>query len=230
MRAGRTGSRTDCGGRAMQRDLTLAASGNARARAQSDAEDRLLSADEPLAALQLRCGGELPGKISVPALLEVVRKARRFGLKLARPVIAQDGIETVTAWVEVEPRGDGQDGCDIVLLSWRSAPLVPLEQHEIDNRRAEIDRHLAEFSARLDVDQRVLVCEAQAPDLAELAAAMRAGIGQPWTDFVEIQGNAHGIPLHWRLLDGVKVSVIGSQIGSGRTGGSDACGDRATMD
>lgn len=194
----------------MQRDLTVASSGTALACGTTDAEDRLVSADEPIAALQLRCGGELPGKIAVPALLEIVRKARRFGLKLARPVVAQDGAETITAWVEVEPRADGEAGCAIALLSWRSSPLVPLEQQELDNRRAEIDRHLAEFSARLDADQRVLVCETQAPDLAELAAAMRAGAGQSWTDFVDIQGSAHGIPLHWRLLDGVKVSVIGS--------------------
>lgn len=194
----------------MQRDLTMASSGTSLAHGISDADDRLVSADEPIAALQLRCGGELPGKIAVPALLEVVRKARRFGLKLARPVIAQDGAETITAWVEVQPRPDGEAGCQIALLSWRSSPLVALEQQELDNRRAEIDRHLAEFSARLDADQRVLVCETQAPDLAELAAAMRAGAGQPWTDFVAIQGSAHGIPLHWRLLDGVKVSVVGS--------------------
>ena len=30
------------------------------AHARSDAADRLLNAEEPLAGLQLRCGGELP--------------------------------------------------------------------------------------------------------------------------------------------------------------------------
>ena len=46
----------------------------ALARALSDGDDRLVSADEALANLQLRCGGELPGTIAVPALLEAVRK------------------------------------------------------------------------------------------------------------------------------------------------------------
>lgn len=46
------------------------------AKARSDRDDRLIEADEPLAGLQLRCGGELPGIIAIPALLELVRKAR----------------------------------------------------------------------------------------------------------------------------------------------------------
>ena len=81
------------------------------ARATSDADDRLVRADEPLARLQMRCGGELPGTIAVPALLEAVRKARRYELKLARTIEAQTEDETVTAWVEVEPRQDGEQGC-----------------------------------------------------------------------------------------------------------------------
>lgn len=182
----------------------------ALARALSDAEDRLISAEEPLAALQLRCGGELPGTIAVPALLDVVRKARRYGLRLARPVTAQDGIETITAWIEVQPRPDGEQGCEIALLNWRTAPLTGLDPGEFDNRRAEIDRHLAEFVARLDADQRVLVCEGQAPDVDQLVAAMRAGTGRTWTDFVEIEGIEQAQVLHWRLLDGVKVAVPGS--------------------
>ena len=95
------------------------------ARGMSDREDRLLSADEPLASLQLRCGGDLPGRIAIPALLETVRKARHFGLKLARPLQAQDGSEAVTAWIEVEPVGDKEGGCVITVRNWRTAPLPP---------------------------------------------------------------------------------------------------------
>ena len=92
----------------------------ALARATSDADDRLVSADEPFARLQLRCGGELPGTIAIPALLEAVRKSRRYELKLAREIVAQNGEEKVTAWVEVEPREDGELGCDIVLRHWQA--------------------------------------------------------------------------------------------------------------
>ena len=86
------------------------AAGPYLARARSDAEDRLVTADEPLAGMQLRSGGELPGTIATPALLELVRKARRFGLKLARPIQAHDEREIVTAWVEVTPDEGGEGG------------------------------------------------------------------------------------------------------------------------
>ena len=178
------------------------------ARATSDGEDRLLTADEPLAGLQLRCGGELPGAIAIPALLETVRKARRFGLKLARPIQAQDGREAITAWVEVEPAGE--DGCAITLRNWRAVPLPPEDADAAALRRVSIDRTLAELSARLDARQSVLAVEGDAADLAEVLAAMRANPGKPWTDFVAIDGDSHRQPMHWRLLDGVGLHLPGS--------------------
>jgi hypothetical protein len=58
------------------------------AHARTDARDWLVEADEPLAGLQLRSGGELPGMIASPALLELVRKSRLYGLRLARAIQA----------------------------------------------------------------------------------------------------------------------------------------------
>jgi hypothetical protein len=180
------------------------------ARAQSDAGDRLVAADEPLAGLQRRCGGESPGLIAVPALLEIVRKARLYRLKLARRITAQDGAEAISAWVEVSPRQDGQDGCDIVLRNWQASRLPAEDAAILHARRAGIDRALAELTARLDPSQNVLSVQADAADLQEVAAAMRGGIGRPWTDFVVVARSAHAQPLHWRLLDGSEISVPGS--------------------
>lgn len=185
------------------------AQGSILAHAASDAEDRLLSADEPLAGLQLRCGGDLPGTIAVPELLELVRRARRYRFRLARAVSAQDGAEAVTAWVEVEPRGEG-DGCDIRVCSWRAAPMPAEDPALAEQRRAETDRHLAELSAQLDAAQRILAVTAQAPELAFLAAEMEAGLGRPWTDFLPPESMSQQQPLHWRLLDGAAVQVAGS--------------------
>ncbi len=192
-------------------------SGAVLARALSDGDDRLLTADEPLAGLQMRCGGELPGTIAIPALLDIVRKSRRFGLKLARPILAQDGSEAITAWVEVEPCNDDVENsvtgaaCSITLRNWRAVPLPAEDSDAGVVRRTEIERTVAELEARLDAQQRLLTVEAQAADLAALAARMRSGIGQPWTDFVTIPGDAHRQPLHWRLLDGATVTVEGSE-------------------
>jgi len=183
----------------------------ALARALSDGDDRMVSADEALATLQMRCGGDMPGTIAVPALLEAVRKARRYQLKLARAITAQAGDEAVSAWVEVEPRQDGEQGCEIVLRNWQTQTLPPENLDATQVLRAGINRHLAELTAVLDARQNVLAVDAEAPDLQELGQAMTAGLGQDWTQFVEIEGNSHRQPMHWRLLDGASLRVSGSE-------------------
>ncbi|MGE4303529.1 MAG: sensor histidine kinase [Novosphingobium sp.] len=183
---------------------------NILARAASDADDRLLTAEEPLASLQLRCGGELPGTIAPPELRELVRKARRYGFKLARAVCAQDGTDTVTAWVEVEPLSDGQ-GCELRVLSWHSAPTPVEEPAAAESRRLLTNRHLAELSAQLDAGQRLLAVSCNSAELAEIAQAMEAGLGRVWTDFLPLEDVSHQQPLHWRLLDGARVLVLGSE-------------------
>jgi hypothetical protein len=184
--------------------------GSVRAKALSDGHDRLISADEPLAGLQHRCGGQIPGTIAIPALLEIVSKARRYALRLARPVVTNDGLETISAWVEVIPRADGSDGCEIVLRNWQSAPLSPEDASLQQQRISEIDRELSELTARLDGRQRILTVDAEASDLLAASAAMRDGVGRPWTDFVTVEDLGDRQPVHWRLLDGASIVVPGS--------------------
>lgn len=178
------------------------------ARATCDADGRLLAADEPLAGLQRRCGGEIPGTIAIPALLELVDKARTLALKLARAIRADDGEETVTAWVEVEPRTDGTVA--LAVTSWLAQTAPPEDPAEVAGHRAAIDRALAELTARLDAQQCLLSVECTAHDLAETARAMGEGLGHPWTEFVTIEGDSHRQPMHWRLLDGAALKVEGS--------------------
>jgi len=174
----------------------------------SDAQDRLISANEPLLGLQLRCGGELPGVIAVQALRELVAKARSYGLKLARVVRASDGQDAITVWAEVSPQAGG---CAIRLFNWQTTALPEEDLGLGEAHRVAIERSLADLQARLDPRQSVLTVEAEAVDLAELVQAMRAGVGRPWTDFVSLTGEYHHQPLHWRLLDGAKLSVPGSR-------------------
>src|SRR3546814_5559940 len=54
------------------------------ARGLTDDEDRLVSADAPLAELHERCGGVVSGTLAVPELYELVRQSRLMGLRLAR--------------------------------------------------------------------------------------------------------------------------------------------------
>ncbi|MEJ2457565.1 MAG: sensor histidine kinase, partial [Novosphingobium sp.] len=184
--------------------------GTILARALSDGEDRLLSADAPLSGLQLRCGGELPGTIAIPELLELVSKARRYGFRVARAVSAQDGAETVTAWVEVEPLGEAE-GCNICVRSWHAVPIPAEDSTSAESRRMLTARHLAELSAQLDARQRVLAVVSDSEELAEAAAALEEGIGRLWTDILSLKDVAHQQPLHWRLMDGASVTVPGAQ-------------------
>ncbi|MGZ3266970.1 MAG: sensor histidine kinase [Croceibacterium sp.] len=177
------------------------------ARARTDGRDWLVEADEPLAGLQLHSGGELPGIVATPALLELVRKARRYGLKLARAIQAQDDRERVTAWVEVEPEAGG-DGCTIGVAHWQTAPLSADDQLTAEERRGMIERHVAELSVRLGPDQEVISVECDSAELSAIAAKLREGVGRRWSELIEVEGDAdHRQPLHWRLLDGARVTV-----------------------
>lgn len=188
----------------------MATGGTFSARARSDCEDRLVSADEPLATLQLRCGGKLGETIAIPELLAMTRKARLYRLHLAQAIRAQDGHDDVTAWADVRPAADDGEGCEIALSNWQNRPVRPDDIASHAERRTAIDRHLAELTARLDEQQLLICAEATSPDAESLADAMNAAIGKPWTDFIEIPGNSHRQPMHWRLLDGVGIAVPGS--------------------
>ena len=179
------------------------------ATARTDGRDWLVEAEEPLAGLQLRSGGELPGIIATPALLELVRKSRRYGLRLARAIEARDDGESVSAWVEVEPDVTS-GGCTIALANWQASPLAPEDRATAEARRAAIERHVAELTARLGPGQEVVAVECESAELAELAQRLREGLGKRWTDLVEVAGDARRHSLHWRLLDGARIVVPGS--------------------
>jgi hypothetical protein len=179
------------------------------ATARTDIRDWLVEADEPLAGLQRRNGGDLPGPIMAPALLELVRKARAYRFKLARPIEARDEGDRVTAWVEVEPEADG-DGCRIAISGWQSEPAAELTSHAERERQVAMARQVAELTARLGPSQEVLAVETDCPELSGLAAAMQGGLGRAWTDFVDLGGTFDVQPVHWRLLDGARLRPAGS--------------------
>jgi hypothetical protein len=122
---------------------------------------------------------------------------------------ATDGQDAISAWIEVAP--DPETGaCEIAVVSWQAVPLPAEDLGETAARRVAIDRTVAELIAVLDASQGVIAVNAEAPDLEQVAAAMQAGVGRPWTDFITVEGSAHRQPVHWRLLDGAEVKVPGS--------------------
>ena len=179
------------------------------ARGISDPDDRLISADEPLSGLQLRCGGELPGLIAVPELLETVRKARRSRLKLANSIEAQDGEDKITAWIEVEPALDGS-GCSIGIATWQETPLNPEEVAAVEARRIAIDRQCAELAVLLDPNQKIRSATHHGEALKHLAEQMNNAKGSSWTELVSFASDQRPQSDHWQLLNGAKFTVPGS--------------------
>jgi hypothetical protein len=71
-------------------------------------------------------------------------------------------------------------------LAGRSLPPEPADL--ANRRKSEIDRALAELTARLDPHQRLMAVESGQRSV-EATHAMRAGLGRPWTDFVQLPGS-----------------------------------------
>jgi len=177
-------------------------------RARSDGADQLIAADEPLAGLQLRCGGALPGTIAVPALLAVVRRARRTRQTVTRTILSMDEGRSISAWAVVTP---DDEGTAIELTQWRLGEEIASDAPVPE----ALLWQLAEAQILLDAEQRVIAADVRAPDLTHLAQALAAGGGQFWTDFVRVDRVADHItalhrPLHWRLLDDAPFQVEGS--------------------
>ena len=164
---------------------------------------------EPLASLQIACGGAPDGPLAIPELSAIEAKVRAYALRLSRQFTAIGLDERISGWVDAMPSDGG--GCELGIVSWHAEPLMtPDEDVAASRARRELNRVLPEFSARLDAQQNVITVNSVAADLVGLVAAMNAAPGMPWTDHVRLNSSLHDQPLHWRLLDGSRVEIDGS--------------------
>lgn len=182
--------------------------------ARSDGADRLVAADPALAAMQRACGGEIPGLIASPDLLELVRKARGFGMRLARPLVLHGGSARLDGWAEIEPDGEG---CAIRLSEWHASDGTE-PAGEGESTRLAIENLLAEAVIWLGDRQQFLAIESEAADLARLVQRSRTMRGEPWTRLFDLplgdaafaNGEAAGEPV-WRARRGITTRIEGSQ-------------------
>lgn len=182
------------------------------ARGLTDVDDRLISADAPLADLHERCGGKVAGTLAVPELFELVRQSRLMGLRLAREFSAFDGEDQITGFVRITPLAAQEGGgCEVLVENWRRTTASTIDPDEVAARLDEIDRSTAELVARLDSEQRVQTAHGEAADLQELVARMRQRPAPGWAGLVELADVSHEQPLHWRLVDGCECKVPGSR-------------------
>ncbi len=180
-------------------------------RGLTDDQDRLLMADDPLAELQERCGGTLPGTLAVPELLELVQHGRRMGLRIAREFSAFDGRDFISGLARIHPLSDNDGGgCEVLVENWQRRPAPEPSSREVAHRLDAIDRVVAEIVIRLDDAQRTQVIGAMAEDAIAFQRNIEGAPGSVWTDHVTLDGMAHRQPLHWRLLDGANCKIEGS--------------------
>ena len=174
---------------------------------RTDAEDRVVEADEPFAGFHRQAGGALPGDLLFPALLDLVRKARVYGLRLSRPFRAESRENRVTAWVDIAPDGDGSLAR---ITDWQVTPTSGTAQSAAPAKLA-LWRHLAGLTAHLGPSQELLAVDHEAEDLADLASRMGEGIGTLWSTHIAPTKAEPAAPLHWRLVDGATIEVPGSE-------------------
>lgn len=177
-----------------------------RIRARCDATDRLVEADETLAALQVRIGGAYPGTLALPELLSLVRRARTARVALTSRMTIGDEGQPVSFFARAVP---ADDGISLEISDWKVA-----EQAWQSDAGASADvsllRILADAHLVLDAEQRVVSGTVTANDLADFGASVRQCFGRYWTSLVTLEGNLHRQPLHWRLLDGARLEIAGS--------------------
>ena len=178
-----------------------------------DSDLKLIEADRLLATLQLECGGRIGSTLAIPELLLLVRKSAKLGLRLARPFNAHTGEKLVSAWAEISPHTTGEgtiEGCELAITGWRTEEGLEATERGTSERRVELSRHLAECTARLDPQLRVLSLEAVASDLADLVEVTREKPGSLLTELIRTSDSGLQRSVHWRILNGATGKIDGS--------------------
>ncbi len=179
--------------------------------ARSDRQDRLVEADGRIAALQRACGGDLPGAIAAPELLQLVRKARVYGMKLAQALAVTHPGGSLAGWAEIEP---DEDGCAIRLSDWTvvdntpSAGAIADGDDEAAETRLAIEQLLAEAVLGLDAQQNIVALETECAELSPLVVRARHQRGQNWSTLFQTGGEHQA---QWGIRSGIVAGIEGSQ-------------------
>jgi signal transduction histidine kinase len=125
-------------------------------RATVSLDGILLSADDPLLALQVEAGGQLDGKLLIPQLAALAMLAQRLKIPLSRPVLAACGDVDVDMWVKAQP---GEAVIDLSILDWRERPARGVHSEVIGT--GSYDSHLPDgsWSWQMDTQMRFVTAD-----------------------------------------------------------------------
>ena len=171
--------------------MATAPSDRGPVRGRLDAEDRLISADQELVALQTDAGSHIGSELALPQILSIARLARKLGVPIYRNALAAGAEQDVEMGVRAVPEGK-EVALTLERIVYRpaSAPrlgtLVPHDQ--------QIDLGVApeEWAANED-----LALVSISSGFAEkLGTTPEEAIGTPMTRLLRLEENEDGeLPL-----------------------------------
>jgi signal transduction histidine kinase len=156
-------------------------------RGRLDGQDRLISADPQLVALQTEAGSHVGSELALPQILSIARLARKLGVPIYRNAVAASAEHDVELGVRAIPEGDE---VALLLERWiyrpaaspRLGALVPHDQ-QIDLGGAP-----EEWAANED-----LALVSISAGLAEkLGTTPEEAIGKPLTRLLRLEENEDG--------------------------------------
>ena len=171
--------------------MATAPSSQPPVRGRLDGQDRLISADPQLVALQTEAGSHIGSELALPQILAIARLARKLGVPIYRNALAASAEHDVELGVRAIPEGEE---IALSLERWvyrpaaapRLGALVPHEQ------QIDIGGAAEEWAANED-----LALVSLSPGLAEkLGTTPEEAIGKPLTRFLRLEENEDGeLPL-----------------------------------
>lgn len=160
-------------------------------RGRLDADDRLVSADPELIALQTDAGSHVGAELALPQILAIARLARKLGVPIYRNAIAGGAEQDIEMGVRAIP--EGQEVALTLERLVHRAPAAPrlgsLVPHE-----QQIDLGVAPEEWAVNED---LVIVSISTGFAEkLGTTSEEAIGLPLTRFLRLEENEDGeLPL-----------------------------------
>lgn len=171
--------------------MATAPSDRGPVRGLLDEQDRLISADPELVALQTEAGSHVGSELALPQIVSIARLARKLGVPIYRNAIAAGNDHDVELWVRATP--EGQE-VSLSLERWiyrspaspRLGTLVPHEQ------QVDLGGSPEEWAANEDLS----LVSISAGMAEKLGTTAEEAIGKPLTRFLRLEENEDGeLPL-----------------------------------
>ncbi len=171
--------------------MATAPSDRGPVRGRLDSQDRLISADPELVALQIEAGSHVGSELALPQITSIARLARKLGVPIYRNAIAAGAEHDVELWVRATPEAEE---VSLSLERWiyrapaapRLGTLVPHEQ------QIDLGGSPEEWAANEDLS----IVSISAGLAEKLGTTVEEAIGKPLTRFLRLEENEDGeLPL-----------------------------------